>query len=192
MPMHDSNDDHHHFTLAGEGEVEVVVACQAWQAVLAGEDWQGYVTRAIEACFIAGDKHKHKHGYGHRQSLTILLADNARMHDLNRRFGKQDKATNVLAFPAIASHGYLGDIALGYEAVAAGAYDRGVPIFAHAVHLIVHGVLHLLGYDHKGDEEASRMEALESEIMLALDLPDPHFDVYTNTITMRQVANHGR
>lgn len=190
MPMHDTNSPHH-FTLAlageVEGEVDVVVACQAWQPILAGEDWRGYVSRAIAACFIAGDRHKHGHIHG--QSLTILLADNARMHDLNRQFGKQDKATNVLAFPATTkqqSHGdYLGDVALGYEAVAAGAYDRGVSVFPHAVHLMVHGVLHLLGYDHKFEAEASRMEALESEIMVALDLPDPQCDVYTR----RQVGD---
>ena len=189
MPMHDMNNSQH-FTLPlagkGEGEVDMIVACHAWHAILGGEDWQGCIPRAIDHGFNLGGMHRH--------SLTILLADNSRMHDLNRRFGKEDKATNVLAFPATRQQnqqnhtGYLGDIALGYEAVAAGAYDRGVAIFPHAVHLMVHGVLHLLGYDHQHESDASRMEALESDIMGAIGLPDPHMYAYT----MRQVANHGR
>ncbi len=109
--------------------------------------------------------------------VAVLLADDAALRDLNRRFRGLDKPTNVLAFPA-ANDGsrFLGDLAIAYETCIAEAGERGVPTVEHAAHLIVHGVLHLVGYDHQDETEAKEMEALESEIMLAMRYADPHAD----------------
>ncbi len=109
--------------------------------------------------------------------IAVLLTDDAALRDLNRRFRGFDKPTNVLAFPA-ADDGsrFLGDLAIAYETCVAEAGTRGVPPVEHAAHLIVHGVLHLVGYDHQDDTEATQMEALESEIMAAMGYADPHAD----------------
>ena len=87
-----------------------------------------------------------------RNSLTILLTDDARLQSLNLDFRGKDKPTNVLSFPAEGP--YLGDIAVAFGVTAREAKAAGKPFAAHATHLVVHGVLHLLGYDHERAREA--------------------------------------
>lgn len=108
-------------------------------------------------------------------NLTLLLTDDDTVQDLNGRFRKQDAPTNVLSFPAPANpDGLLGDVALAYGVCAREAEAQGKPIAHHLQHLVAHGVLHLLGYDHLRDDEAEEMEALEREILAGLGVPDPY------------------
>lgn len=119
--------------------------------------------------------------------LSIKLADNAEVQALNAVYRNKDKPTNVLSFPmlppdfmdaaALTDDGeiLLGDVILAYETCAAEAAEKGISLDDHAVHLIVHGVLHLLGYDHEAHEQAAeRMEAIEIRALASLGLPDPY------------------
>lgn len=112
--------------------------------------------------------------HGHAGEIAVLLTDDETVRDLNHRFLAKDAATNVLAFPAGADAGRLGDIALAFGVCQAEAADQAKPLADHLRHLVVHGVLHLLGYDHHGDEDAERMEALEAQILSGMNIPDPY------------------
>lgn len=105
--------------------------------------------------------------------LTILLSDDAHLMELNAKFRRRRKPTNVLSFPSRDS-AYLGDVAIAYQTVAREARAQGKRFSAHAAHLAAHGVLHLLGQDHKNTAEAERMEAQERRILGRLGLSDPY------------------
>ena len=108
-------------------------------------------------------------------AVTILLTDDDSVRDLNARFRGKDYATNVLSFPAPQNpEGHLGDIALAFGVCAREAAEQGKPIAHHLQHLVAHGVLHLLGYDHETDAEAEHMEGLERVILAGLGVPDPY------------------
>lgn len=108
-------------------------------------------------------------------AVTILLADTATLHRLNREFRGKNKPTNVLSFPAADNpEGHLGDIAIAHGVTAAEACAAGKDFADHAAHLVVHGVLHLLGYDHETDAEAAVMEPLETKILAGLGIADPY------------------
>lgn len=107
--------------------------------------------------------------------VVVLLADDAVVQDLNARFRQKDKPTNVLSFPAAESaFPHLGDVVLGLEYCAEEARTQGKTLQAHLSHLVVHGVLHLLGYDHIEDEEAEEMEGEERTILAGLGYADPY------------------
>ncbi|MFN3959441.1 MAG: rRNA maturation RNase YbeY [Parvularculaceae bacterium] len=106
-----------------------------------------------------------------RPGAALLLADDATLQRLNAQYRGKDKPTNVLAFPGAASP---GDIAIAYETCAAEAGDDGPRFRNHAAHLIIHGLLHLAGHDHETDDDAERMEALETRILAALGIADPY------------------
>ena len=111
--------------------------------------------------------------------LAILFTNDAEMQALNRRWRGLDKPTDVLSFPADGPEipgepAYLGDVALGYETAMADAAKMGRPAQAHVSHLLVHGFLHLLGYDHIESSDAAVMEPLESVILADLGWPDPY------------------
>jgi probable rRNA maturation factor len=110
--------------------------------------------------------------------VSVLLADDPTIRALNRDWRGFDKATNVLSFPAAGqvpgSLKLLGDIAIAYETLAREADEEGKPFLHHLAHLVVHGYLHLMGYDHEGDSEAEAMEALEREILKTLRVADPY------------------
>jgi probable rRNA maturation factor len=111
--------------------------------------------------------------------LAVLLADDARVREVNRQWRAKDKPTNVLSFPGapperISQAPFLGDIILAFETTAAEALAEEKPLGHHMMHLVVHGVLHLLGYDHMTPGDAERMEGLESAILASLDIPDPY------------------
>jgi len=123
-----------------------------------------------------------------RLSVSVLFTSNAQVHELNREWRQRDKPTNVLSFPmlerdellALAPEGppeMLGDIALAYETCAREANEKGIPFEHHAAHLIIHGLLHLAGYDHvNSDEEAEAMEALEIRALAKMGIADPYGD----------------
>jgi len=104
--------------------------------------------------------------------LTILLADNRKLRALNREFRGRDKATNVLSFPA--GGGYAGDIAIAHGVAAKEAKAAGKRFADHVIHLVVHGVLHLAGYDHERPKDAKLMEPLEVRILGRLGIADPY------------------
>jgi probable rRNA maturation factor len=124
--------------------------------------------------------------------LTVLGCDDARIATLNADFRSRPTPTNVLSWPheerAAPRDGgnphppepdldgalVLGDIAISYDTCAAEAQAAGRPMEAHVTHLVVHGVLHLLGYDHERDADAARMEGLEVEILGKMGLDDPY------------------
>lgn len=132
------------------------------------------VDRAIEASVAAA-----KPDLAPRAEVSFVFTDDAHVRALNRRYRGKDAATNVLSFPAAPVDRrrvgpLLGDIVLGSETVASEAADAGLSADAHATHLIVHGFLHLLGYDHEADEAAAMMEGLETTILAALGIADPY------------------
>ncbi|KQW69096.1 rRNA maturation factor [Phenylobacterium sp. Root77] len=107
--------------------------------------------------------------------VTVLLTDDESVRDLNARFRGKDYATNVLSFPAPQNpEGHLGDIALAFGVCAREATEQGKPLAHHLQHLVAHGVLHLVGYDHEIDAEAEHMEGLERVILAGLGVPDPY------------------
>lgn len=119
--------------------------------------------------------------------ISIRLADDDEVQKLNAQYRHKDKPTNVLSFPMIQpdlldtvttnsddGEVLLGDIVLAHGVCAREAEERGISITDHATHLIVHGTLHLLGYDHLGDDEAEAMEAIETDALASLGLADPY------------------
>ncbi len=146
--------------------VDIEIEDEAWTT--AAEDAEALVWRAAQAVL---DAHEDIEGRG----IVILLTDDDSVQALNRDFRQKDYATNVLSFPSPPNpEGQIGDIALAYGVCAREAADQGKPLAHHLQHLVAHGVLHLLGYDHEGDDEAEAMEALEREILAGLDVPDPY------------------
>ena len=111
-------------------------------------------------------------------AISLLLTDDPGIRTLNRQWRAQDKATNVLAFPAPAHPApgprLLGDVALGYETVLREAEAEGKAFEAHVAHLLVHGALHLIGYDHELEGQAEIMEALEVKALASLGIADPY------------------
>jgi len=112
---------------------------------------------------------------------ALLACDDARIKTLNADFRDKDSATNVLSWPtaelippALPSEPELGDIALSYDTCAREAHEADKSLNDHVTHLIVHGILHLLGYDHMSDAEANAMEALEIKILGNLGIANPY------------------
>lgn len=146
------------------GPLEFVLDDERWRAA------EGLEARAGEAVCEALARIR-----GARPGeVVVLLTDDDTVHALNKRFRNQDKPTNVLSFPAPESENYPGDVALAYETCAREAEAAGKSLADHAVHLVLHGVLHLNGYDHQEEGEAAEMEALESAILTGLGISDPY------------------
>ena len=121
--------------------------------------------------------------------IAVRLTDDAEVHTLNRDFRGKDKPTNVLSFPQVqddlletlsnSDDGeiLLGDIVLARETCAREAEEKGISITDHATHLIVHGTLHLVGYDHMDDASATAMEAIEVKALASLGIANPYADL---------------
>ncbi|MGH8441130.1 MAG: rRNA maturation RNase YbeY [Pseudomonas sp.] len=113
--------------------------------------------------------------------MTIRLVDEAEGRELNHTYRHKDYATNVLSFPAdvpddMLDIPLLGDLVICIAVVEREAAEQGKALEAHWAHLVIHGCLHLLGYDHIDDDEAEEMEALERELLAELGHPDPYAD----------------
>ncbi|AKD37931.1 metal-binding heat shock protein [Pasteurella multocida subsp. multocida OH4807] len=110
--------------------------------------------------------------------MTVRIVDEAESHELNFTYRGKDKPTNVLSFlfecPDEVELGLLGDLVICRQVVEKEAEEQGKPLMAHWAHMVVHGSLHLLGYDHIDDAEAEEMEHLETEIMQSLGFDDPY------------------
>jgi probable rRNA maturation factor len=142
--------------------IEVVVESVAWTEALPHAAALAERAAAAALAGAGGD-------------VAVLLTGDEHVRALNGRFREQDRPTNVLAFPAPApAGGALGDIALAYGVCAAEARAQGKPLAYHLQHLVVHGVLHLLGLDHAAEAEATAMEARERSILAGIGVPDPY------------------
>lgn len=111
--------------------------------------------------------------------LSLVFTDDGHVRDLNRRYRGKDTATNVLSFPTPRPGAgrfgpLLGDLVFAHETIAREAAAEGLAFGHHLTHLVVHGFLHLLGYDHDGEDEAAVMEGLETAILARLGIADPH------------------
>lgn len=146
--------------------ISIDVDDETWHGIFGVE---GVVTRAIEAA-LPNDK----------RGIDVLLTSDAEMQILNREWRGKDASTNVLSFPSPdlpipeGEVAHLGDIVLAWGAVAREAHEAGTSLAHHVSHLVVHGTLHLLGFDHEDEAEADKMEAKEREILAGLGIADPY------------------
>ena len=113
--------------------------------------------------------------------IALLLTSDEAVQALNAKFRGQDKPTNVLSFPSADDKKFLGDIALAREISILEAQEAHISLHDHAAHLIVHGMLHLTGYDHGTDDEACKMEEREAEILRRLGVANPYAAVEAAT-----------
>lgn len=142
--------------------IEIEVEAEAWTGAL--PETEAVVERAALAALgkVEGD-------------IVVLLTDDESVRELNARFRDKDRPTNVLSFPAPENAApHLGDIVLAYGVCATEAEAQGKTLADHLGHLVVHGVLHLLGRDHEDDAEAEEMEAEEREILAQIGVADPY------------------
>ena len=113
-----------------------------------------------------------------RREVTIRFVDEEESQTLNRDYRGKDKTTNVLSFPFESPPGIelplLGDLVICHAVVAQEASEQGKPLEHHYAHMVVHGILHLMGYDHIDDQEAEEMEQFERELLAELGIPDPY------------------
>lgn len=107
------------------------------------------------------------------QEVSVVFTNDAEIHSLNKSFRQVDRPTNVLSFPS-ENEGELGDIILAYETVVRESKENDISNLNHTTHLILHGFLHLLGYDHEIEEDAEIMETLEILILKRLMIPNPY------------------
>jgi probable rRNA maturation factor len=155
---------------------EVIIAADCWQDQ---PDAEAVIQRAIDAAAQIAEADAAD------AEIAVMLTDDAGIRTLNNNWRGIDKPTNVLSFPALQPTGpvgeddpprMLGDIAIAYQTMRREADEAQKPFAHHLSHLTVHGFLHLIGYDHESDEEAEEMEALETEILAQLGIPDPYAD----------------
>ena len=125
------------------------------------------VSRAVEAARAESDVTR-------GGELSVVLADDTRVHALNRDYRGKDTPTNVLSFPMAEATGLLGDVVLARETLEREALAQGKTFADHTAHMLVHGVLHLLGYDHLDDAEAEDMERREVRALARLGIDNPY------------------
>lgn len=147
--------------------LDLQLACQESSDLPQSSDFQ----RWLEAAILP---------FQEEAEVTIRLVDEAESNELNLTYRGKDKPTNVLSFPFECPPGIelplLGDLVICRQVVEREASEQGKPLMAHWAHMVVHGSLHLLGYDHIEDGEAEEMEALEVEFMAALGFENPYQD----------------
>jgi len=153
-------------------QVEVQLACDD-RSIPATDVIASWVNRALRAA-----------GVSTHAEVSVRVVNAAEMQRLNSEFRDQDKPTNVLSFPAGELHGLpddtespLGDIVVCATVVASEALQQGKPIGAHWAHLVVHGTLHLLGFDHNSDSDAAEMEGMEIRIMTEHGVANPYAEL---------------
>ncbi|MGI6245991.1 MAG: rRNA maturation RNase YbeY [Pseudochelatococcus sp.] len=162
----------------GALSIDVVVQSKAWSALApTKERVAALLQRAVGAALARA-------GVSLREGaeLGVALADDETVRQLNGRWRGFDKPTNVLSFPSVepdelAAAPHIGDIVLAFETVAREAEDDGKTLADHTAHLVVHGTLHLVGFDHETDAEAEEMEALEIAALADLGIADPYADL---------------
>jgi probable rRNA maturation factor len=149
-------------------------------------DWEELAERAVLTA-VSSSSHARLINSDLSVEVSIKFTDDDEVKALNAGYRDKDKPTNVLSFPMIegdlldsitaadAGEILLGDIVLAYGVCAREAAEKGIPTETHAAHLVVHGMLHLLGYDHEtSDEDAEAMEAVERHALAAIGISDPY------------------
>lgn len=158
--------------ITGRIAIDIRVAVAGWRAAF--DNPAAAIRKAVRAVL------KDELPRGSVTGLSILLTDDAEMRKLNAGWRAKDKPTNVLSFPAEAAvdpaapPDYLGDIALALATCRREAKEQGKTLADHVTHLTVHGVLHLLGYDHMTADEAAAMEPREVQVLAGLGIADPY------------------
>ena len=162
--------------------IAVDVTADGWRTGIAGTASAQTIAMAAAVAALASA------GPPNSVELGVRLTSDAEMRDLSREYRGRDTATNVLSFALAAENSspdlglpqpadapiLLGDIVAAYETCASEAEDQAKSLADHLHHMVVHGVLHLLGYDHETEDEAAQMEALERDILARLGVPDPY------------------
>jgi len=160
-------------------EIAIAIECDLWTSVVPeAED----LCRRVAAITLGSAVEALGDLAVERCEISLVLADDAMVQGLNRQYRGQDKPTNVLSFAALDDDApepedgpvLLGDVILAYETTVAEAAAEGKTVANHLSHLVVHWVLHLLGYDHIENDEAEEMEDVERSILAALGIPDPY------------------
>ncbi len=145
--------------------LDLQIATESEQGLPAREEFQRWVNGVLPK-------------FKKESELTIRIVDKEESHELNFTYRHKDRPTNVLSFPFEVPEGLdmplLGDLVICKEVVETEANEQKISVESHWAHMVVHGCLHLLGYDHIIDEEAEEMESLEAEIMQELGYPDPY------------------
>lgn len=145
--------------------LDLQLACESEQGLPTEADFQRWLEAVLPQ-------------FQPESEVTIRVVDKAESHELNHTYRGKHKPTNVLSFPFEAPPGIelplLGDLIICRQVVEQEAREQEKALEAHWAHMVIHGSLHLLGYDHIEDDEAEEMESLETEIMLALGYPDPY------------------
>jgi probable rRNA maturation factor len=165
-----------------ELDIDILRKSAAWDSVPITD---AMLSRAAIAAFAAAAAAEGQATH----EVTLVLTDDAEMRELNRVWRGNDASTNVLSFPSGESQGdplLLGDVVLACETVEREAKLQGIGTPDHAAHLVVHGLLHLLGHDHLNEDEALKMETLETEILASLGIADPYAD--TGPAAIAQVS----
>ncbi len=145
-------------------EIDISIASPLWDGI----DGEAIVRRAVAAAATPETDDS---------ELSVVLTDDATIKTLNAQWRHKDEPTNVLSFPANTGGPgprLLGDIVIAFETTAREAEQEHKRLADHLSHLTIHGFLHLLGYDHESDAEATEMEQLEREILARLGVPDPY------------------
>lgn len=172
-------------------DLRTVIRCdeESWRACL--PDAIEVCERAVQTGWINGrahlpDTHTLSGAIEGPVEISVLLSDDVAVQALNRDHRGKDRPTNVLSFPGDidalhpGAEVLLGDVVLAYETVAVEARDEQKTVVEHTTHLLIHGVLHLLGYDHESEDDARLMERIEVESMTRLGLPNPYNDSQTS------------
>ena len=153
--------------------VEITVDCREWYLV--DDNIEGVCQKTITKVF----ENDIVPFCSSKREVGLLLTTNDRMLDLNKAYRKKNAPTNVLSFPNRLQRFdetpiFLGDIAIGYSVTLEESIEANLPFLSHMQHLLVHGCLHLLGFDHEETDEAEEMERVEIKILRDLNIDDPY------------------
>lgn len=149
----------------GKMIIDLQIACEQETGLPTAEQIEQWATAAVQP-------------QSDEVEMTVRIVDEAESHELNLNYRGKDRPTNVLSFPFECPDEVelplLGDLVICRQVVEREAQEQEKPLMAHWAHMVVHGSLHLLGYDHIEDDEAEEMESLETQIMTGLDFADPY------------------
>ena len=151
----------------GKMIIDLQIACEQETGLPTAEQIEQWATAAVQP-------------QTDEVEMTVRIVDEAESHALNLNYRGKDRPTNVLSFPFECPDEVelplLGDLVICRQVVEREAQEQGKPLMAHWAHMVVHGSLHLLGYDHIEDDEAEEMESLETQIMIGLGFVDPYLN----------------
>ena len=149
----------------GKMIIDLQIACEQETGLPTTEQIEQWATAAVQP-------------QSDEVEMTVRIVDEAESHALNLNYRGKDRPTNVLSFPFECPDEVelplLGDLVICRQVVEREAQEQDKPVMAHWAHMVVHGSLHLLGYDHIEDDEAEEMESLETQIMTGLGFADPY------------------